>query len=277
MKNVLFIFIFTIAVTLFYWYVGQLVPQKETYPPKTLEIRSNLTTEEMVEIGEEIAVGKGTCLSCHTIGSDQAGRFPDLANIGAVAATRKAGLSDIQYLAESIYEPDSYVVEGFNSGMPKINKPPINLNDREILTVIAFLQALGGKPTVTMQTKLKWQVSAPASPDTPVSSQQSLATTSVKSETIDGKGLFNRYACITCHSIDDPTKLVGPSLYDVGSRLNKASLYEAILEPDASIAQGYTAGIMPATLEAIGFYDKVTMKEIKVLVDYLATQKGGNK
>ena len=37
--------------------------------------------------------------------------------------------------------------------MPPINKPPIGLTDKEILCVIAYLQSLGGTPTVTLQTK----------------------------------------------------------------------------------------------------------------------------
>lgn len=274
MKNAFLVFLFTIAVTLFYWYVGQQVPQKETYPPKILEIRSDLTTEEMAEIGEDIVAGKGTCLGCHTIGSDKAERFPDMKNIGIKAATRKEGYSAVEYIAESIYDPNAYIVEGFNPGMPPINKPPISLSDQEILTVIAYLQTLGGTTTVTMETKLKWQGSAPTTPDTSVSSQQFVASTSIESVTLDGKGLLKEYACITCHSIDDPTKLVGPSLYDVGSRLSRASIYEAILEPDATIAEGYVAGVMPATLQAMGFYDKISTKELKILVDYLATKKG---
>ena len=36
--------------------------------------------------------------------------------------------------------------------MPIINKPPIGLTDQEILCVIAYLQTLGGTPTVTLQT-----------------------------------------------------------------------------------------------------------------------------
>ena len=40
--------------------------------------------------------------------------------------------------------------------MPVISKPPIGLSDQEILTVIAYLQSLGGTPSVTMATKLKY-------------------------------------------------------------------------------------------------------------------------
>jgi hypothetical protein len=36
--------------------------------------------------------------------------------------------------------------------MPIINKPPIGLNDQEILAVLAYLQTLGGEATVTLAT-----------------------------------------------------------------------------------------------------------------------------
>ncbi|NIR94958.1 MAG: hypothetical protein GWO08_15210, partial [Gammaproteobacteria bacterium] len=102
MKHALIIFLFTVLVTAFYSYVGQMVPQKETYPLETLEIRSDLTSEEMVEIGKEIVGEKGTCLTCHTIGTDQPTRFPDLANIGAKATNRREGYTAVEYLAESL-------------------------------------------------------------------------------------------------------------------------------------------------------------------------------
>ena len=75
-----------------------------------------------------------------------------LEGIAVRAAERIPGMSDVEYLAQSLYEPDSYIVEGFNPGMPVINRPPIALNDQEILCVIAYLQSLGGTPTVTLET-----------------------------------------------------------------------------------------------------------------------------
>ena len=96
--------------------------------------------------------GKGFCSTCHTIGKSGALRFPDLEGIGARAKTRIPGMSDVEYLAQSLYEPNVFIVPGFNPGMPTINQPPIGLTDQEILTVIAYLQSLGGTPTVTLQT-----------------------------------------------------------------------------------------------------------------------------
>lgn len=272
MKNALIIFAFTVLVTLFYYYVGQQVPQKETYPPKALEIRSDLTTEEMVEIGGEIVGGKGTCLTCHTIGSTSGSlRFPDLGNIGAVAGTREPGVSAVEYLAQSIYDPNAYIVEGFLAGMPVIYKPPISLNDDEILCVIAYLQSLGGTPTVTMQTTHQFTGTAPPSKDT---SPTLAASGAGASENLDGPEIFSRYLCATCHKTDGPEKLIGPSLYDVGKRLSRAELYESILDPDAKAAAGFPKGVMGTTLNAAGFYEKVSSKELNNLVEYLASLKG---
>lgn len=145
-----------VATTLFYTYVGQMVPQKEVQPPAEVELKKDMTTTEMVKVGREIAEGKGLCFTCHTIGKKGALRFPDLEGIASRARTREPGMTEVEYLAHSMYEPNAFIVPGFNPGMPVINKPPIGLTDDEILCVIAYLQTLGGTPTVTMQTKHRW-------------------------------------------------------------------------------------------------------------------------
>jgi hypothetical protein len=156
-----------LASTGFYAYVGQMVPQSQVLPPPTeIVIPADLTTDQMVPLGRQIMETKGLCFTCHTVGRTGALRFPDLAGVGGRAAERVAGLSDIEYFAQSMYEPDTFVVEGFNPGMPVINRPPIALTDQEILTVIAYLQSLGGTPTVTLQTSHRYYA-APAAPEAP--------------------------------------------------------------------------------------------------------------
>ena len=150
-----------VATTAFYGYVGQMVPQKEVQPPQEIALKSDLTTADMVKVGREIMEGKGLCSTCHTTGKTGALRFPDLEGVGARAKSRVPGLSDVDYLAQSMYEPNVYVVPGFNPGMPAINKPPIGLTDQEILCVIAYLQTLGGTPTVTLKTTHKYSGTAP--------------------------------------------------------------------------------------------------------------------
>jgi len=141
-----------LATTWFYAYVGQMVPQNEVAPPQETVIRADLTTADMVTVGREIMDGKGLCFTCHTMGRTGALRFPDLAGIAGRVAERGTGLSDVDYFAQSMYDPNVFVVPGFNPGMPVINRPPIGLTDQEILCVIAYLQSLGGTPTVTLQT-----------------------------------------------------------------------------------------------------------------------------
>src|SRR5688572_32692341 len=145
-----------LATTGFYTYVGQMVPQKEVQPPQETKLGSDMTTADMVKVGREIMEGKGICLTCHTIGKTGALRFPDLQGIGANAKSRVPGLSDVDYLAQSMYDPTGFIVPGFPPAMPPVNQPPIGLTDQEILCVIAALQSLGGTPTVTLKTAHKY-------------------------------------------------------------------------------------------------------------------------
>jgi len=153
------------ATTGFYAYVGQMVPQKEVQPPAEIVLRTDLTTADMVKVGREIMEGKGLCFTCHTIGKSGALRFPDLAGVATRAKTREPGMTDIQYFAQTMYEPNAFIVPGFNPGMPVINKPPIGLTDQEILCVMAYLQTLGGTATVTLQTKHQYNAGT-ATPNT---------------------------------------------------------------------------------------------------------------
>ena len=141
-----------LGATAMYTHIGQLVPQKEVLAPTVVEIDENATPEELVDIGKSISEGKGLCLTCHTIGKTGPGlRFPDLGGIATRAATRIEGMDALTYLADSIYHPDDFIVDGFVKGMPAINKPPIGLTQDEMISVLAYLQSLGGTPTVTLE------------------------------------------------------------------------------------------------------------------------------
>ena len=49
-----------------------------------------------------------------------------------------------------------------------------------------------------------------------------------------------------------------------------------IMEPDAVVTEGFEAfaGQMKTTLTTLGFYDKLTPENMKLLVDFLSTRKG---
>ncbi len=113
------------------------------------ELLASLDTEKMVGLGQEIVHGRGLCFNCHSIGGAGGGtQGPDLLDIGARAGSRVEGLSDVEYLAQSLYQPEAVVVDGFAASMTPANEPPIGLGDDEILWVVAYLQSLGGTPTV---------------------------------------------------------------------------------------------------------------------------------
>jgi mono/diheme cytochrome c family protein len=148
------------GTTVFYTYIGQLVPQKEVHPPAAVQLAADMKPEDLVRVGREIFDGKGLCLTCHT--GKLGARCPDLQGIASRAGDRVPGMSALDYLAQSLYDPDAFVVPGFDPAMDPINKPPIDLTDQEILAVIAYLQSLGGTPTVTLSTELAFAKGAPA-------------------------------------------------------------------------------------------------------------------
>ena len=167
-----------LATTAFYTYVGQMVPQKEVQPPEDATIGSEMTTADMVKVGRTIMSGKGLCLTCHTVGKTGALRFPDLQGVAERAKTRVQGLSDVEYFAQSLYEPMAYVVPGFPPAMPPMNQPPFSLTDDEILCIIAELQTLGGTPNVTLKTRHRYygKTAAPAAAPTPTPTPEAAPT-----------------------------------------------------------------------------------------------------
>lgn len=55
-----------------------------------------------------------------------------------------------------------------------------------------------------------------------------------------GKTLFdNKATCAKCHKVKGEGKEVGPDLSEVGSKLSKAAMYVAILDPSAGISHNY--------------------------------------
>ena len=237
----------TVLTTGFYMMVGQSVPQKEVHPPEVIEIPEDVTTEEMVAIGKSIYVGKGICFTCHANTS----RFPDLDDIATRAASRKTGYTAIDYLAESLYEPDVYIVEGFNPGMPVINKE-IGLTDQEILAVIAYLQTLGGEATVTMDTKTVYTGGNLGGGEA-AEGEVAMAAADAGATTV-----LDVYGCGRCHDAEQPLDPKSPSLAGIGARLDSDQLLSKLFRHEGDDG-----------------LDQVTVTELRSLVQYLSEQRGG--
>ena len=106
------------------------------------------------------------------------------------------------------------------------------------------------------------------------------AATSLDAPARSGKEIFaerilgSNAGCITCHSLDPDTRLVGPSIAGVATRAASRQpgvsaedyLRQSIVDPDAYVVDGFDDGRMPADWE-----DMLTPGEIEALVAYLLT------
>ncbi|MDH3540062.1 MAG: c-type cytochrome [Acidimicrobiia bacterium] len=80
--------------------------------------------------------------------------------------------------------------------------------------------------------------------------------------------------CITCHSMDPDTTLVGPSIAGIGARAGSRVsglsaedyLRQSIINPSAFIVDGFDDGKMPSDLSEV-----LTGPEIDAVVAYLLT------
>ena len=82
--------------------------------------------------------------------------------------------------------------------------------------------------------------------------------------------------CINCHRINDKGADVGPALSEIGAKLGKDALYEAILDPSAGIAFGYEAWQIELKSgdEAYGIIvsetaDEIVLKDAKAIATHI--------
>jgi cbb3-type cytochrome c oxidase subunit III len=84
-----------------------------------------------------------------------------------------------------------------------------------------------------------------------------------------GEQIFTAGGCAGCHTFDPAgsTGNVGPDLNDLASAAGNMPpeefVRQAILDPDAEVAQGFSAGVMPS------FEGRLSDKQVQALVDYL--------
>lgn len=254
-----------IVVGFFVWFANW-IPQIRWSPPKKFAIAAETSPAELAALGKTIVRERG-CLACHTIepgaGVKGSGRGPNLADVAARRASGvKGGPSNlVEYLAQSLYEPGAYLVEGYANIMPPSTGAPAKLNYEEIVAVVNYLQSLGGRPAVRIG-------------DIPRPSGAVAAAVPAKApSTLEPKALLESQGCLACHSLEEGKTSVGPTL--AVARLKEAAasrkmsmeafLVEAIVDPRAYEPKGFPSGVMPQDYGA-----KLTAAQLKALVDYLA-------
>jgi cytochrome c oxidase subunit 2 len=144
------------------------------------------------------------------------------------------------------------------------------ISDDQIKALIAWFKTLDGKTQAadTSATKSNFQFAKMFGKDGGAAA----------SPTDKGKALYQAKACIGCHSLDG-SKGVGPSwkgLYNVGNHAmadgsavtaDEAYIKESILNPNAKIVSGYTAGVMPS------YQGQLSDEEISDIIEFMKTLK----
>lgn len=265
------VMLFSLLVLLVFTGFANILPQFRSDPPTEEVVETgSLDMAGLVAYGEKLFSGRGTCTLCH----NNLGRAPDLLELD-LAATFPARINDARYegdagggegadaieayLRESLLDPSAYVVAGFGkkgtadkvSPMPVADAPPIELDAVQIDAVIAFLQDRAGlEPTVPLPSAVE---AAAAEED----EQEGPAT--------DALAAIDKFLCSACHDLEGSEADIGPDLRGIAGRMSREQIMAAILDPNAEIAEGYEADLMPADLA-----EQMYVSELTLIADYLA-------
>ena len=121
----------------------------------------------------------------------------------------------LDYLVESMVEPEKYIVKGYDKIMPKVYDPPIMLSREKILAVIAYLQSLGGEPDIGAIMKYKDKI--------PEASKKKVKpwVPPIVVDAKEGEKVFfdetRTVTCGKCHIVNGKGKKVGPELTGIGA------------------------------------------------------------
>jgi len=200
-----------------------------------------LTAEELVAEGKKIFESESSqCLACHTVGEDPKARCPNLEGLGGQAAER-TDLSAAEYLVQSVYNPDAFIVSGFpKKQMIPANEPPIALSHAEILAVIAYLNSLGGNTDEGFIQQLR-EARGNVDLVTPKEDADEVKLPILPGNVEAGRKIFEgkELACSKCHQVDGEGGQVGPELTAIAASQNAEYLLESLIEPSDVIVRGY--------------------------------------
>lgn len=268
------VIVFSVAVLLVYTGFANILPQVQSDPPTEEAVDTGaLDMAGMIAYGQKLFEGKGTCTLCH----NDLGRAPNLLKLDLAAelpsriaddryhgAARGDGPKAIEtYLHESMVEPSAYVVAGFGkkgtndavSPMPVVSAPPIEMNEVQLNALVAFLMDRAGmEPTVPLPSADEAPTEEPAADGG--GDSKPLAQT--------GAEAVEKFFCSGCHDLEGSEADLGPRLNGIGTRMSRAEVIEAILDPNATIAEGFDPDVMPQD-----FADQMHASELVLIVDYL--------
>lgn len=269
-KTNLKIFATVVGTLVVYTAVANVIPQVESEVPEAAEVSADLSTEELVDLGEELYQGAGGCEACHGLGT----RAPDLlGTAGTTCDERRPELSCKEYLHESLVDPAAYVVDGFQPIMPEVTR---TLSDGQVWALVAFLQSQGGEVTVTADDLEAAAgggsggagADAGAAAGGTAAAAGGAAAGSGAADATEPAAIMEAYGCVACHALEEGAGgEVGPPVAEVQAAGHSPEyLRSSILSPNADTTPGYEnlVGTMPPN-----FGDRMTAAQLETLVRFL--------
>ena len=246
------VMLFVLTMLSVFVYIAFNIPSQRSMPPEEIKFDPALikTKNDLVQIGQNLFFSKGQCALCHTLGGGVKSRCPDLTGIGG-KLTREFEYESYTKPSAWIYmdyEQESGSAKRFPAQMPEINKPPVDLNEKEILAVFSFIQSQGGEVTVDL--------SEIAPPKVAVAATGDLA---------NGKKVFGRLDCVKCHMIGDQVKGKGSDILPVIGKFDEPALKARLLEPPKKEGE--------AKSQHKDFDQRLSIKDLNDLLSYLLSFK----
>lgn len=281
MKVYLKVVLFVMAVAGVFAYFGNVVPQFSATPTKQIKVGE--TPAELIRAGKKIFEREDSCLSCHAIGEDPKARCPDhMEEVFLKATTRKEGMNAIEYLVESLYNPNAYVVEGYpKNQMKPVNRPPMSLSDDEIKAVLTYLINLGGKEVNVQLVKAIDDAQKPFKTGKIVLAEAGAEFSLPEGDGAQGRFTYQEFKCWQCHliqgehfgKIKEEEGGVGPGLTGIGAVQTKLYIAESIVNPNAVLVKGkgYTGDDGLSKMPE--YHDSMTLRNLIDIVAYLSKLK----
>lgn len=251
--------IFTLLVVLLFVYIGEVLTRISGEATRGPGYGTPAGGAATPEAGEALFWGKGACYTCHSIGGrGSAIRGPNLGETGplnmpigpraverAKERAKHAGkpYTAADYLVETLTEPGAYLVQGYQSIMPVIWKPPIALKPEEIKAVIMYLQNQVGVVDSAAIDRSPFFQRLTATAATAGAEVAEAWKPYLPGDVEVGKELFfnpeSPAGCAKCHTAGDQGGKVGPELTKIAAIQPPQYIIESILEPSKVIVPGF--------------------------------------
>jgi len=248
MKNFFKVVLFVAAFLFLFAFIANQIPQQASLPPsvENFDPSKIKTKDDLARIGQKIFYGKGQCALCHSIGHSATARCPNLQGVG--------GKLTREFIYESVTQPQAYTYmdytysppKFFPARMPVINKPPIDLDNNELLSVISFIQSQGGEVTIDPSE---------------IVVGESGGSLGRAGDPVVGKKVFGKMACAKCHS----SEKFQSKLMDI----DEGMIRQVILDPSAGIKND------PKPVHK-GFDQALSVSDFNDLTAYLGSLKSAN-